>query len=126
MDNNLVEKAERLFIQKQCFPNAAVQAAVITAASKMALASGIVGEEVVLEEMIEAYEAGDNEKIKAAIGMAPSFASELIGYDVPYDNPALAKPHYIERKDEYDFFYTTVLLQHKLKETKQENIKKAI
>lgn len=123
------EKTNYLFITKDIFDKNTplVKASTITAASKMANVSGIVTEEVALEELLTAYDVEDDEETKKMIGLPQGVVENTIGYPVDFSIAAIAKPQYLQRKDEYDVLYTTIRLAHMLRQDKEkEEQQKAI
>lgn len=108
-DEMIKQKAESIFVQKDCDRMAAnVRAAIITAASKMAIPASIVTEEAALEELIRVYGVQETTEVLDLIGMAPQFVKSAIGYSVDFNDLASASVNYDANKDEYDFFYREI------------------
>ena len=63
-----------------------VVAAIITAASSMALATDKYSKEVTAESLLEAFKALDNEEITNLIGMGPQYVKQSIGYSIDFND----------------------------------------
>lgn len=124
---NLRQNAEAIFVGKDCDTmQANVQAAIITAASEMAKFGNIVTKEQTLDEMVEAYNAKDNEEVLNMLGMAPQFVKPAIGFSVDFNDYTSGQVNYELNKVAYDIFYGKVLEAIKEKEQALEDNGKQI
>ncbi len=121
------DKAEGLFVKKECdktLPH--VQAAIISAASNMAIAGkfardGIepVSPEMVMEELLRAYQAKGNEEVEDLIRMSPAYVKDAIGYSVDFTDLSRAIVAYEAEQAEYDSFYSTVRASYEANREKE-------
>jgi len=120
-------KAEGLFVKKECdktLPH--VQAAIISAASNMAMAGkfaqdGVesVSPEMVMEELLRAYAAKGNEAVEDLIGMSPAYVKSAIGYSVDFTDLSRARVAYEAQASEYDDLYSTVRASYEANKEKE-------
>lgn len=120
-------RAKDLFIKRDLFDTERplVKACVITAASKMANVSNITVEEVALEELLIAFDAENDPEVLGLLGELPrELVKDTIGFEGDYTMAALAKPFYLQRRDEYNMLYTKILINHLDRQAKEEENKK--
>ncbi len=121
------DKAEGLFVKKECdktLPH--VQAAIISAASNMAIAgkfaeSGVepVTPEMVIEELLRAYQAKGVEAVESLLNMTPNYVKDAIGYSVDFTDLSRATVAYEAQAPEYDSFYGTVRASYEANKEKE-------
>lgn len=103
----LKQKLEEMFVHKDCnLKNVSSLAALITAASKMAMHSGIVNEFDTIDELIDLYNV--EEETKKLIGMSPQYVKSNIGYSVDFMDFNISKRVYDANKFSYDDLYKRV------------------
>ena len=96
---------QMLFVDKEVDMTADnVNAAIVTAASKMAIPAGIIGE----NEVAETLSADLSEEAKSMIGMGPQYVKQIIGYSVDFNDASAALKEYTTFKDEYDALYAYI------------------
>ena len=110
MDNRYLEivvngKLSRLFVKKEVDMTADnVNAAIVTAASKMAIPSGIIGQEEVATYLGEDLP----DEAKSLIGMGPQHVEQIIGYSVDFNDGGAAYAEYNSSKEDYDALYSSI------------------
>ena len=106
MDNKNLEVLingllQMIFVNKQVRWDDNVKAAIITAASKMAIPGGIVEENTVVDVLSKDM----SDQAKSMIGMGPQYVKQIIGYSVDFNDASAALQEYTTIKDEYDALY---------------------
>ena len=91
-----------------------VQAAMVTAAIKMANSSNIISEHQT-EEKLVTFLSDDAKKM---VGMGPQYVKSIIGYSVDFNDYTKAASAYISEKDKYDKLYKDIK-SYDLENTKQ-------
>lgn len=95
-------RLQTLFVNKEVDMTADnVNAAIVTAASKMAIPSRIIGQDEVATVLSEDL----SDQAKSMIGMGPQYVKEIIGYSVDFNDAGAALMEYSTLKDEYDMLY---------------------
>ena len=93
---------QMLFVNKEVDMTADnVNAAIVTAASKMSIPTGIISE----NEVAEILSADLSDQAKSMIGMGPQYVNQIIGYSVDFNDASAALKEYTTFKDEYDALY---------------------
>ena len=112
----IMNMAYHLFLKKIVVNTKApnVVAAIITAASKMAIAAG-ADEDATREFLIEAFGELVNEEARKFIdkGISPTFVQSIIGFSTDFNDSGLASVAYESQKDDYDSFYRTIKMYTK-------------
>lgn len=120
-DELLKLHTERMFVKKVCDRSLVnVQAALVTAASKMAKVGAVVSEEDVLRTLVEAYGLEASEEGLAMVGMDPALVEAAIGYNVNFEDRDVALAEYEANKAEYDAYYAKVVAKTPKKDTFEE------
>lgn len=120
-DELLKLHTERMFVKKVCDRSLVnVQAALVTAASKMAKVGAVVSEEDVLRTLVEAYGLEASEEGLAMVGMEPALVEAAIGYNVNFEDRNVALAEYEANKSEYDVYYAKVAIKTSKKDTFEE------
>lgn len=88
-------------------------AAIITAASKMAIPSGIVTEDIAIEQLLDLYKKKEDQEVNAMIGMGPQFVKSNIGYSVEFNDPAAAMVAYQTNSEMYSQLYREILNRYR-------------
>ena len=103
-DLRLMSQLQKTFVSKENvdFTQPNVVAALATAASKVAFASGEFDEGLVCEQILDLYQKLDDENTKAMVGMGPQYVGDAIGYDVDFNDYGAITGEYLNNKDNYD------------------------
>lgn len=109
----LKEKVEKVFIQNQADINQpSVLAAMITAASQMAIQSnGLATPDMTTDELLNLYEKSDDQQVTDLIGMSSAFVKTNIGYSVEFEDASLATMAYNSIKSTYDEVYRSIAIR---------------
>lgn len=81
-------------------------AALITAVSKMANISEIIGEIETMDELIDLYQV--EKETEQLIGMAPQYVQSSIGYSIDFNDYGASKKAYDGNKSIYDEIYIRI------------------
>lgn len=83
-----------------------VVASIITAASRMAVATDKYSPDVTCESLIEAFNASDNNEVISLIGMGPQYVKSNIGYSIDFNDYGAACAAYEADKEKYNRLFS--------------------